>query len=268
MRSSSNWVVVVLGEDLVVFVELGENLEVVDVVLVGFHVKSEVHSCELVHLAEVDVVPKVVASELSFLLPVLVESLLKFFKLLHPLKDVSFFRFHVVCLYQLNVLSIFSFSKVGHCFLLYAPLSFDEVDLLLKALAVFIFLRLEALFITHRSVTIKLVLSLGLLILSCCSMSNWQLWEEVSAIFREDPDNPISWLRSNREPVSNLMLVEQNPSRNSFSASGHPVAHSLNVPSLQVLLVPLDDNVPKGVVANSTIAELKFSLHDKINGYE
>ena len=95
---------VVSSKNLEVFVDMGKLLQIVDIVFVGFNVKPEIHSGELVQLPHVNIVAEVVAAKVSVFLAMLLDSLQQLFELLLSLKYIDFFRLDFFSLGFLKVL--------------------------------------------------------------------------------------------------------------------------------------------------------------------
>jgi hypothetical protein len=179
------------GENLVVFVVLSEHFQVLDVVLVCFHIQAEVLACQLLHLLKVDIVSKVVSPEMSLLLSMLVKPLLKLLELLDSFENVGFFRVHVISLHQLNVMCS---SKSLHGFSLDATLTLNDIELLLQQLFILhIPVLVQSLSIV-LSVAHQSVFSLRLFVSSFLSIRNRVLWEEISTILRKHSHHSSSWL--------------------------------------------------------------------------
>ena len=81
----------IVSQHLVVSVVFSEHFEVMNIVLIGFNIQSQVLSHQFAHFAQVDVVSQIVTFEMTLLLSVLCESLLKLFESLDSIKDINVF---------------------------------------------------------------------------------------------------------------------------------------------------------------------------------
>ena len=123
-------------KDLEIFVHVRELLQVVNVILIGFNIKSEVHSCKFIKLAHVYVISKVISSKVSLLLAVLFYPFEELIELLLALKDINLFRLDIFSLSFFQILSGFPsiFTEVSKGLLLKSPFLFDLNHAFLKLL--------------------------------------------------------------------------------------------------------------------------------------
>jgi hypothetical protein len=221
---------------------VSELLQVVDVVLVGFNIETEIHAGKLVKLAHIYVIAKVVSSEVSLFLAVLLDSFQELIKLLLALKDINLFRFDVIGLSFFQILSgkASVFSKVSQCFSLKSLLLFNLHHTFLKLLTK-VEIPIIALGAALR-VVLHGILLLGLLIQRSRTEGHGCLWDKIKLL--EDAMNTISAGRAHAKPVLDLVLVNNHGALHGCSLSGEPVANLLEIPSSGVLICWLHNDPP------------------------
>jgi hypothetical protein len=224
---------------------VSELLQVVDVVLVGFNIEAEVHTGQLVELAHVNVISKIIAPEVSLFLTVLLDSLQEFIELLLALKDINLFRLNLFSLSFFQILSGLTgiLAEVSQGFSLEPSLLLDLHHALLKLLTE-VEISVIALGTTLR-VVLHAVLLLGLLIQGGRAERNGCLWHEVELL--QDAMNTIGAGRAHTKPVLDLVLVNNHGALHCGRLSWEPVADLLEVAASGVFICWLHNDPPKRI---------------------